>query len=144
MSSDSWNRIVVPVGLSDRCADAVAWARTHVAEGGQVHAVHVLADIPAYAPGMAWGGIDEEKRRTHADRTLREWLAANDAEDVVLHLRMGSVARGILEAVEAIDADLLVMAARRSEDVGVFRLGTVTERVVRAAACDVFVRKRTG
>jgi nucleotide-binding universal stress UspA family protein len=137
-------RILCPVDFSDfsrRALDyAVAIAKWYEST---ITLVHVSAVVPvaAYAPGS---GVLPSAALTPADRDalLAEMkrFADGEAETIVpieFDLAEGSTAVEILAKAEGIPADLLVMGTHGRSGFERLILGSVTEKVLRKAACPV-------
>ena len=138
-------RILVPVDFSthaDRAFEfALSLARSFHA---YVELLHVVED-PFAAGG--WGSevylsdIDGLRERAIADASTRldDIRAALSAQDVpvVVTVRMGRPAQTIVDYAQAVHADLIVMGTHGRTGFAHLFVGSVAERVVRAAACPV-------
>jgi nucleotide-binding universal stress UspA family protein len=136
-------RILCPVDFSEcsrRAADhAMAIARWY---GASVTALHVYPMPPVAAapadPIIFEPALLTAHQRTRLLAATRQFLAAATSgvgADAVL--REGGAAAEILEQARDIDADLIVMGTHGRSGVDRLLLGSVTERVLRKAACPV-------
>ena len=141
-------RILVPLDLDDGGSDFVqlALAKTIASLYGAVlRPLHVFEDIdvpgtygvvpnllPDFSPAIASRVEDELRLRVqHADGPD---LSADRVELQVVH---GRPAEAIVEDAEP--SDLIVISTRARGDIERFFLGSVAERVLRAAPCPVLV-----
>jgi nucleotide-binding universal stress UspA family protein len=140
----SIHRILCPVDFSPfsrRALDhAIALARWYHAT---VHVLHVSPlDVPvgvvtpwASPPDVHTSGIDPESLRT----MLRSFAQAEGAAGVAVESEVveGPVADEIVAQTRLRGADLVVMGTHGRSGVKRLVLGSVTEKVLRAAACPV-------
>lgn len=145
-------RILFPTDFSDFARHAlpyaVALARRY---GAELHMLHVLvlhAADPA-DPGHEFPDLEAfygSVERRARDRMSEEADRAGQALDVVTVRRRGiSASPVILEYVEAEGIDLVVMGTHGRRGLRHALVGSVTEEVVRSAACPVLaVRGREG
>jgi nucleotide-binding universal stress UspA family protein len=142
-------RILCPIDFSDfsrRALDhAVAIAKWY---GSTITLLHVSALVPvaAYAPGS---GVLPSAVLTPADRDalLAAMKRFADGEDRTIvptefDLAEGSTAVEILAKAEALPADLLVMGTHGRSGFEHLVLGSITEKVLRKAACPVLTVPR--
>ncbi len=109
------------------------------AQGAKVHLLHVIRAAPAvvsqFLPKsyetMASERIEEDLNTLAAKVDLDEGAAA-------ISVRFGDVYQEILAHAKKIGADLIIVASHKP-NVGDYLLGTTAARVVRHAACSVFV-----
>ena len=136
-----YDRILVPTDGSVEGERAVAHALDLAAvHDATVHAVHVV-DTASYA-GMSmeasWEGLGR-LLRSDADEavTAVEELAAGTGVDVSTAVVEGSPSREIVRYAEGNDCDLVVMGTHGRGGIDRLLLGSVAEKVVRAAAVPV-------
>jgi nucleotide-binding universal stress UspA family protein len=140
------SRILVPIDLSDASSHALDFAARLAADIGApaMEALHVVetpyltgADLeltPA-ADLHAWA---EQETRAFVDRHLESRPPGGQGSGVAVHLVTGSPAREILRFLkERPDIDLVVMATHGRGRMARLMLGSVADKVVRAAACPV-------
>ena len=136
--------ILCPIDFSDysrRAFDhAVAIARWYESTITVLH-VFSTAPVAAYAPGAP--GFDSiVLTREGRDQLLVEMKRFIEAESapgipVELMIREGNVASEILNQATAMNADLLVIGTHGRSGFQRLLLGSVTEKVLRTAACPV-------
>jgi nucleotide-binding universal stress UspA family protein len=100
--------------------------------------LHVVESLDLDIAAANRSGIADEVDRALADAGLEvEWE---------LHLATGedNVADAILGLVDTLDAEVLVIGARRRSPVGKFLLGSVTQTLILQADVPVFVVKDKG
>jgi nucleotide-binding universal stress UspA family protein len=145
-------RILCPVDLSDvshHASDhAVLLARWYKARIAALHVCNPIA-IPAtdfalvgayISPALTPDEIDDVR-----SQVLASFSSTNDVEIDVL-VKTGDAARQIVAAAAALPADLLVIGTHGASGFEHLVLGSVTERVLRQAACPVLTvppRSRT-
>ena len=136
------NSILVPVDFSASSKHALAYA-IQLADtfGASLHVIHVLDD------SFALGGYLEMYAGDYMETAARQ--AAAELEDLLTHeqkvrydvalaARVGKPAPEILRYLaEHREIDLVVMATAGRGRVARFMMGSVTDRVLRAAPCPV-------
>jgi nucleotide-binding universal stress UspA family protein len=136
-----YDRILVPTDGSDGVARAVCHAAALAAShGATLHAVYVVS-TGAYA-GLPtetnWEGVDE-MLRADAEAALADvaGLAADYGVDCETRVLEGRPHREIVEYAERTGCDLVVMGTHGRGGIDRLLLGSVAERVVRAARVPV-------
>jgi nucleotide-binding universal stress UspA family protein len=137
------DRILCPLDLSD-CSHrgfehAVALARWYDAT---LTVLHVFERVPvaAYAPGAGSPGAVVMPPERQAIVTELETLVrrqAGDGASIVLQTRDGRTTDEILQAARDLQSDLLVIGTHGRSGFERLVLGSVTEKVLRRAACPV-------
>ena len=141
-------QILATTDFSDDAGAAVAFAAEHArAVGARLtiacsieKELKLVAGMTSF--GAAYGFVeheDEELRRAAA-RRLGDELASLGADGDTRVLE-GKPAAAILEAAAELDADLVVLGARGRSGLRRLLLGSVAEKVVRAAPCSVVVAR---
>jgi nucleotide-binding universal stress UspA family protein len=148
--------ILVPVDSSPGGALALGIARqlaTQSAGGARLRLLQVVVPIPLYlgrdamlhAPiyiDPSWDELAREAARGYVT-SLASQLRANGVQadgDIVVD---GSVPDAIVNAAALYAADLIVMSSEAHTGVTRALLGSVTDAVVRSAACPILVIRRT-
>lgn len=139
-------RLLVPVDFSEpseRCAALAGTVAGHL--GGEVHLLHVLEEIDL--PGI-YGALDNPLNEVRPDLEERvrdelRALARKHAADVrtEVHFAEGDAAGTIVSWAEEQTADLIVIGSQGRSGLERFLLGSVSEKVVRRAACPVLISK---
>lgn len=139
--------ILLPVDLSEHSRTALPAAR-HLAAtyGARLHLVYVVEDVPlppAYGVPPAASPSPPMNVEAHAEQALEQLSPQEDDLDVPTetHLGAGLVVSEILRVVEEHDIDLVVMASHGRSGLARVLMGSVTEEVLRKAACPVFVTR---
>lgn len=136
-----YQRILLPTdgsGATDRAIDhALELAGTY---GAELHVLYVLDDA-SLASVSEEATAELREQGTDAVDGIADRASAADVE-VETAVRKGSPHREILEYADAADVDMVVMGTHGRSGVGRVLLGSVTERVVRAASVPVVTVRR--
>jgi universal stress protein A len=144
-------RVLVPVDFSGDSLNALAYARDLVkpfnAEVVLVHVVEPIyyaapADMYMTSPNLA--SIIDEQQRLAAQQLER--IAGNlekKGHRVRTVLKTGSPAQVIIDTAQRTGTDLIVMATHGHTGLAHLFMGSVAEKVVRAAACPVLTVRST-
>ena len=139
------HRLLVPVDLTDVSAGLVAQARAFAARygtGARLDVLHVLAPLP-YPTGWIGALAYELLPELRAQATAEvEALAAGGgpgAPPAEAHVEHGPPAAVVLREAAAYGSDLVVLTSHGPGVVDRALLGSVTERIVRAADRPVLV-----
>ncbi len=135
-------RVLVPVDFSPSSPDLLRQAR-HLAAAynAEIDLLHVVESPSFLAPFAGLATLHDlvpdlhEQAQARLERLLEE--AGGPDVPARAHLTEGRPAAAILDFARQHGADLIVIATRGLSGVKHFFLGSVTERVVRAAPCPV-------
>jgi nucleotide-binding universal stress UspA family protein len=138
-------QILAPIDFSETSAHALAYAAA-VARWYRAHvtALHVFINwpavnvIPSLQPVAVPGGVDGMRR--DLEQHARDFVTSADAADVdmdVLVEEAPAVLGEILAQAARLEADLIVMGTHGRGGVDRMLFGSVTEKVLRKAACPV-------
>ena len=113
-------------------------AREAAMRGTDLAVLHVVESLDLDIAAANRSGVSDE-----VERVLREGGFDVSWE---LHLATGedNVADALLKLVDDVDAEILVIGARRRSPVGKFLLGSVTQTLILQADVPVFVVKDKG
>ena len=145
-----FNRVLAPVDLSMHSINALACAKELAAlYGASLDLLHVVD--PTVNPAIYQAGL-KNRLRVEADveKEVNEQLAwlAEDVKgpdvDVRYHIATGHPLQEIIEFATSHGSDLIVIASHGMTGQAHFLMGSVTERVVRAVPCPVFITKPFG
>lgn len=142
--------IVVPVDFGGLSMKALRYAsELGAAEGATVHVLHVVDQLAARfldLPDYTQLG----QLQTSLERSAKEQIDRLVAGETELHratvgavLTSRSPAEAIVSYARDVHADLIVMGTHGRNAVGRLLLGSVAERVVRAAPCPVLTMRDT-
>ena len=131
----------IELDATSHCAlhEAAQVAAMH--DNSELHAVHVMLDVPVNELAPMLPSIDERLWSLPGEiqrRVAQVWRAGY-AQPVIAHLRSGSPMRGILQTAADLDADLLVVGTHQRNLVERMLLGSVADQVLRNARCPVLV-----
>ncbi len=109
------------------------------AQGAQVHLLHVIRAAPAVVSQFLPKSYETmASEKIEKDLTALAAKVELDEGGATVSVRFGDVYQEILAYAKNIGADLIIVASHKP-DVGDYLLGTTAARVVRHAACSVFV-----
>ncbi len=109
------------------------------AQGALVHLLHVIRAAPAVVSQFLPKSYESmASERIEKDLTTLAASIELDEGSATVSVRFGDVYQEILAHAENIGADLIIVASHKP-NVGDYLLGTTAARVVRHAACSVFV-----
>lgn len=134
--------VVVPVDFSENTEPAIKTALEFVDSPSQVNVIHVLFALDAVSPGVVFGGITDESREENINQHFEELKQKLDAPDLGTEVRIGNPGLQITEYAKELGADLIVIPSHGYHGFKRMVLGSVAERVIRLAACDVYVLRR--
>jgi nucleotide-binding universal stress UspA family protein len=135
--------ILVATDFSEPSGVALAYGRDLARSySARLHVLHVVEDVMLrYAPEVGFVGTDLQRDLdTLASRNLNALLTDNDRRtlDVVPAIEHGiNMADAIINYAKANAIDLIVTGTHGRGAVKHFLMGSVAERVVRAAPCPV-------
>jgi nucleotide-binding universal stress UspA family protein len=133
-------KILHPTDFSETADAALAQAeRLGKALGGELVLLHVVdlvigADLSGGDLSRVYDAVDDVARQEMAKRVAGSTAAGVPARGDV---RLGGTAEQILEFAQQEQPDLIVIGTRGRRGLARLLLGSVAERVVRAAACPV-------
>ena len=116
--------------------------------GASIHLLHVARDpmLAVSAPelyGLDWAQLRDDIVK-HAGESLAALAAASPDARITTEVAVGSPAETIVEAAGDLGADLIVMGTHGRSGVGNLLIGSVAERVIRAAPCPVMTVRASG
>lgn len=138
----SWlpkQKVVVPVDFSADSPETVKVAIEMAASPENVHLLHVLFPLENAAPAVIWGKVDNETRKKNVQKAFAELIKTNGFDGVHTAIEVGDPGLEIADYAERHKADLIVIPSHGYHGVKRVILGSVTERVLRHAACPVLV-----
>jgi len=144
---DPYRRVLLALDASDASASALRAAESLVLTP-EMSATVVHAHRPPYEGMLYSADVGPETVARYAEnwnrdakRVVRELLdhESNDASRYVIHIEQKPAAPGILQAIEHSSADLLVMGTRGGGRLRRALVGSVANRVLHEAECDVLI-----
>ena len=142
MTIQDLNCVLVPVDFSPESLAAVDFALELARDPASLIVMHVLPELSAAEPGVIWGTIDDESRCQHAREAVQEKLSAEKYHGVRLECVVGDPGHCIAEAATRASADWIVMPSHGRRRLKRLLLGSVAERVLRLADCNVLILKQ--
>ena len=144
----SGGRLLVPVDFSayqdDLLAHAGEWALAYDMTLTLVHAIEVEGVPDVYGLRSDPPGPDVLTERTRAALAEPADALRDRGLDVEVEVRNGAPAAEILDAADALDADLLAIATHGRSGIERMLMGSVAETVLRQAPCPVLTVKPFG
>ena len=92
---------------------------------------------------MAFGELSDASRETHVRKFCDKFFTEHNLDPVELAVRVGHPGEEIVDYAKSVSADLIVVPSHGYHGLKRFFLGSVAEQVIRHAACDVLVLRRT-
>lgn len=135
--------IVVPVDFSESAYSAVEVALQLADEPAHIHVVHVSQPMHVAAPSIVFNAADEEQRQTNAKLTIAKEMTKRGLKGVTLKMAAGHPAREIVKLADEVGAELIVIPSHGRSGFERVLLGSVTEKVLRLAKCEVLVLRVT-
>lgn len=139
---------VVAIDFSAVGRRALHWAIEHVALiGGSLHAVHVIdrhwraSDLAADANALAREMTDVERLATEELRSLVASHQGGRIPVIHEHVAVGKPADEIVRVARDLGAQTIVIGSHGHDAIAHLLVGSVAERVVRTAPCNVVVVK---
>ncbi len=131
-----YNCIIAAIGLSHGHGPrTMEMARLLKADGGKIHAVHVLEPVPGFASNYLPDGHERTVRKNAIAAVEERIGEARDAEVAILQ---GYPGMTLTEYAEEIGADCIIVGSHKP-DLQDYLLGSTAARVVRHAPCSVHV-----
>jgi nucleotide-binding universal stress UspA family protein len=132
--------IVVPFDFSDYSLEALNQALAMSVSPSQIHVIHVLAE-PSVSNEIAWATFDVEGEIRKTTQLLQDRFQNETHRGIKVRVCSGDPGTEIAKYAEHIKADLVVISSHGRRGWKRLLIGSVAERVVRLAHCDVFVLK---
>ncbi len=138
-------RILCPIDFSEFSEKAFQYACSLARHYGSTLLLeHVVEPIYVTSPYYSYaslGTIDAiyDDMASDALKKLNSWMARDGVKTIQMHpfVRKGFIATEILSFAQQHDADLMVMGTHGRHGLARLALGSVTEKVLRAARCPV-------
>ena len=137
--------VIVPVDFSPASDNAVRTALSLVEKPQHVHVIHV-AVVPDYIPyGEAVWVVDAAGWAEKASLHLGKYVASHpEFCGLTFETLSGEVAAGIVKYASDHAAELIVMPTHGLRGIKRFLLGSVTQKVLAHAPCEVLVQRFPG
>lgn len=140
-------RVLVPTDFSEQAEAALAEAFELVSDPGDVTVLHVAPPLESYAvadPAIVWESVSDETRRK---RLTKSFLEKPDADgridprraEVDFQVVFGHPVEQIAHFADEHHFDMIVIPSHGRTGLERLFVGSVAERVVRAAHCPVLV-----
>lgn len=134
--------VVVPYDFSDDARAAIDTALQLVASPADVRIVYAMQDLSPLEMGEMWTSVDDQVRRDHALKAMREKLAEPSLAQIPLEVVFGDPGHAVTHYASDVKADLIVLPSHGRTGIGRLLIGSVAERIVRYAHCPVLVLRK--
>ncbi len=105
----------------------------------ELHLVHVIEPIPAYAyPGFAGFTEIELPIRERAEEELKKIGKELNVSEACLHLELGSTKHEVLRVAKELKVDLIVAGSHGKHGL-MLLLGSTANAIMHGAECDVLI-----
>lgn len=135
--------VVVPVDFSEHSLIAIRTALEFVTSPGDVHVIHVILPLDMISVGEVWVAEDVASRMSAAEEYLRKYLDENGLAAVTAIVREGDPGLQIADYAKAVAAELIVIPSHGRHGFQRMLLGSVSERVLRHADCQILMLRRS-
>lgn len=136
------NLVVVPYDFSDDARSAIDTALQLVSSPAEVRVVYAMQDLSPLEMGEMWTSVDDQVRRDHALKAMREKLDDPRYSQVMLDVVFGDPGHAVTHYASDVKADLIVLSSHGRTGIGRLLIGSVAERIVRYAHCPVLVLRK--
>lgn len=133
--------VVVPVDFSEESYAAVDVALQCVSSPRDVHVVHILKDASTQDLEHLWHQVDQKKWHGESELAIREQLSDPKYDGIDIHVLFGTPGEAIVAFASQVDAELIVMPSHGRKGLQRLLLGSVAERVIRLAKCQVLITR---
>lgn len=131
--------VLVPFDFSESSLRAIGVAQQLVAKPEDILVLHVVEPLGIAEPGVTWGTVGDADRVEVAAKELDDRLKEAQIEGVVTKVILGNPARSISDIASERKDELIVIPSHGRSGFARFFLGSVTEKVLRLAECEVLV-----
>jgi nucleotide-binding universal stress UspA family protein len=134
--------VVVPVDFSEHSLIAMRTALEFVQLPSDLHVIHVIMPLEMISVGEMWVAEDVVSRLSAAVKYLQKYLTENGITGVTSVVREGDPGLQIAEFAKETQADLIVIPSHGRHGFERMLLGSVSERVLRHANCQILMLRR--
>lgn len=133
------HRILVPTDFSDPAVRVQEEVLKGVTDLSTIYMLHVLLPLQTMEPGAIWQTVSDRERIAQVQETFHRRFSDDRYQAVHFEVVVGNPNLKIVDYAKERSIDLIVIASHGRTGLARFLLGSVTERVVRAAPCSVLV-----
>jgi nucleotide-binding universal stress UspA family protein len=134
--------VVVPVDFSEHSLIAIRTALEFVQSASNLHVIHVIIPLDMISVGEMWVAEDVVSRKSAAVEYLDKYLQENGIIGVTSIVREGDPGLEIADYAKSITSDLIVIPSHGRHGFDRMLLGSVSERVLRHADCQILMLRR--
>jgi nucleotide-binding universal stress UspA family protein len=136
-----FHKILSPLQFDEHSIAALGLAKEVAARNdATVYLLHVIPILPAIGEAAISAHVDsveEGKARSMLEEIAKKHLADVKHEIILRGAALSETANAVLGVAKEINADLIVMTTHGRSGLPHFFMGSVTEGVMRGAACPV-------
>jgi nucleotide-binding universal stress UspA family protein len=134
--------VVVPVDFSEYSLVAIRTALEFVQSPSDVHVIHVIIPLDMISTGEMWVAEDVASRKGASVEYLNKYLHENGLTGITAVVHEGDPGLQIGAYAKSIGADLIVIPSHGRHGFERMLLGSVAERVLRHADCQILMLRR--
>jgi len=134
--------VLVPYDFSEEAREAIDTALQLVSSPADIRVVYAMQDLSPLEMGEMWTTIDDQVRRDHALKAMREKLADPRYARVMLDVVFGDPGHAITNYAGDAKVELIVLPSHGRTGIQRLLIGSVAERIVRYAHCPVLVLRK--
>ena len=135
--------VLVPIDFSAESPRAIQAALQLVDNPAQLHLLHVMEPLETMSPGAVLGNLTDEIRRQRVVEALTKLADDHAASGAQLAVAIGTPGLEIADYAGAHGTEMILIPSHGYHGVKRLFLGSVAERVIRHAPCNVFVLRRS-
>jgi nucleotide-binding universal stress UspA family protein len=109
----------------------------------QLHLLHVMEPLETMSPGVITGNVTDEVRTQRVTEALTRLATDHGAGGAQIAVAIGTPGLAIADYAAAHATELILIPSHGYHGVKRLFLGSVAERVLRHAPCNVFVLRRS-
>lgn len=137
------DNVLLPLDLGHKTSweKALPVARQMAGDKGTVHVLGIVQDVGSSMVATFLPKNYEKKALEAMKAALQEFVATNfeKGAKVATHVGHGHVADTILKQAKKLDADLIVMASHKPDELRSFLLGSQANHIVRHSPVSVYI-----
>jgi nucleotide-binding universal stress UspA family protein len=134
--------VVVPYDFSSEARGALDTALELAESPACVRVVYAMQDLAPLEMNELWPAVDEQVRREHALKAMREKLCDARFANVPMEVLYGDPGHAVTQFASDVKAELIVLPSHGRTGIGRLLIGSVAERIVRYAHCPVLVLRK--
>lgn len=138
----SASTVIVPIDFSPASTGAIKAALEVAKDPSQIHLIHVMLPLETMSPGVLLGDLTDATRTASVKKALTTFANEHGASAAQLAVCIGTPGLEIADYAQLQQADLIIVPSHGYHGVKRLFLGSVAERIIRHAPCQVLVLRR--